>query len=51
MALYRLDKKQEAQETLQHLHDLMQKPPWAKQSEARDFLREAEGVVAGRAAD
>jgi hypothetical protein len=29
----------------------MHKPPWAKQSEAQDFLREAEAVAAGPATD
>ncbi len=51
MSLFRLDKKEEAQATLQRLQAVMRKPSWAKQSESRDFLREAEGVIAGRATD
>jgi WD40 repeat protein len=51
MALSRLDKWEEAQATLQRLREVMHKPPWARRNEAQDFLREAEGVVAGRATD
>ncbi len=51
MSLFRLDKKDEAQAALQRLQGMMHKPLWAKQSESRDFLREAEGVIAGWATD
>jgi WD40 repeat protein/tRNA A-37 threonylcarbamoyl transferase component Bud32 len=51
MALSRLGKKQDANSTLERLREVMQKPRWARQREAQDFLREAEEVVAGRAPD
>jgi tetratricopeptide (TPR) repeat protein len=51
MALYRLEKKEESQATLRRLQEVMRKPPWAKQHEAQDFLREAEGVAAGQSSN
>jgi tetratricopeptide (TPR) repeat protein len=50
MALYRLDKRREAEATLQRLREVVHSPQWVKQEEALGFLREAEEVAAGQAA-
>jgi tetratricopeptide (TPR) repeat protein len=48
MALHRLNRKPEAQETLRQLRKLMEQPTWSRQPEARGFLREAEELIEGK---
>jgi WD40 repeat protein/tRNA A-37 threonylcarbamoyl transferase component Bud32/Flp pilus assembly protein TadD len=45
MALSQLGRQAQARETLKQLRDLMDKPGWAKNDDARCFLAEAEAVL------
>jgi hypothetical protein len=48
MAQNRLELKDQAQATLQHLRQVMQQPEWMTHAEARAFVREAEVVLAAQ---
>jgi hypothetical protein len=43
--------KEQAQATLTQLRELMKQPSWKENSEAQAFLREAEGLIEGKAGD
>jgi WD40 repeat protein/tRNA A-37 threonylcarbamoyl transferase component Bud32 len=51
MAQYQLGNKDEAKVTLGQLRELMKQPRWTGDSEAQDFLREAEDFIEGKTAD
>jgi hypothetical protein len=48
MANFGLGQKEKAQQLLDELRQLMKKPQWAQNSEAKGFLREAEELLAGK---
>jgi WD40 repeat protein len=48
MTQHELGKKEQAQEALKQLHDMMRQLPWAGQDEAKAFLTEADALVAGK---
>jgi WD40 repeat protein len=47
MSQHQLGKKDEAKAMLSRLRELMEQPRWAKDAEARSFLREAETLING----
>jgi hypothetical protein len=49
MAQHQLGRKEKAQATLGRLRDAMKQPRWAQDAVAQGFLREAEGLIEGRA--
>jgi tetratricopeptide (TPR) repeat protein len=51
MAHQQLGHKEQAQATLARLLDMMKQPNWQTNTEAQGFLREAEELIEGRAAD
>jgi hypothetical protein len=51
MAEHQLGKKDEAKATLRGLREVMKEPGWALYAEAQGFLREAEELMEGKAAD
>jgi WD40 repeat protein len=51
MARHQLSKKDEAKATLGRLREVMKQPRWAKDAEVAGFLREAEELIEGKAAD
>jgi hypothetical protein len=51
MTRHRLGQKEDAKATLARLREIMQQPRWTKDAEAQGFLREAEELIEGRAAD
>jgi tetratricopeptide (TPR) repeat protein len=51
MTRHQLGKKDEAKATLARLRNVMKQPRWAQDAEAVGFLREAEGLIEGRAGD
>jgi hypothetical protein len=51
MAHHYLGHQEQARAMLGRLRDLMKQPHWEKNAEARDFLREAEELIEGQAAD
>ena len=51
MARHQLGKKDEAKATLAQLREVMKQPRWAKDAEAAGFLREAEELIEGKAAE
>jgi WD40 repeat protein/serine/threonine protein kinase len=51
MAHHQLGHKSQAQATLARLREVMKQPAWAKNAEAEGFLREAEELIEGKAAD
>jgi WD40 repeat protein len=50
MARQQLGHQEQAQAALARLRELMKQPGWEKNAEAQDFLREAEGLIGGKAA-
>jgi hypothetical protein len=50
MTQHRLDQNEPAQATLAYLRELMKVPKWAIDQQARASLREAEGLIEGKAA-
>jgi Flp pilus assembly protein TadD len=51
MAHHQLGHKEQAQARLTRLREVMKQPPWEKDHQALGFLREAEGLIEGKAAD
>jgi hypothetical protein len=51
MAHQQLGHKEQAQATLVRLRGVMKQSRWAQDAEAQGFLREAEELIAGKAAD
>ncbi len=48
MAHFQLGQKDKAAENLNKLRETMKRPQWARNAEARPFLREAEELIAGK---
>jgi WD40 repeat protein len=51
MAQHQLDEPRQAQETLARLQETMKQPRWAEDAQAQAFLREAEALLPGPAAE
>jgi hypothetical protein len=51
MTQHQLGKKDEAKATLGRLREVMKQPFWAQNADAVGFLREAEGLIEGKADD
>jgi DNA-binding beta-propeller fold protein YncE len=51
MAHQHLGHKEQARATLDRLREVMKQPGWEKNAEAQGFLREAEGLIDGKAGD
>ena len=51
MAHQQLGHKEQAQATLARLREVMKQPAWEKNADAQDFLREAEGLIEGKAGE
>jgi tetratricopeptide (TPR) repeat protein len=51
MSQHKLGQKEQAQETLVRLRDVMKQPRWAKNAEVQGFLREAEKMLKGKGLD
>jgi hypothetical protein len=51
MAQHQLGRKDEAKATLARLPEVMKKPPWADDTWAQGFLREAEELIEGKPGD
>jgi hypothetical protein len=51
LAHQQLGHKGQAQATLARLREVMKQPAWEKNADAQDFLREAEGLIEGKAGE
>jgi hypothetical protein len=51
MSQYQVHKKEEAKATLARLHEVMKQPNRANDAEAQGFLREADELIEGKAAE
>jgi hypothetical protein len=51
MAHQHLGHKEQAEATLANLREVMKQPSWEKNAEAQGFLREAEALITGKAAE
>ena len=51
MAHQQLGHKEQARAALARLRELMKQPVWKQNAEAQGFLREAEGLIEGKAGD